>query len=141
MADAISRGTGPPAGAGSGGNFADRGGGPKISVGDGGWRRDDTQSSDGCASGCGVCGGGTFYFYRWRAGCGYRGGGADDCGDCLGRGRRTFGAKARDDYAAGGAAGYFGRPRGGEFVFYIFCGGGIGFFVAADFIFCTRDAD
>src|SRR6202021_3633017 len=91
--------------------------------------RDDTQSGDGDASGCGVCGGGVVYSFR-PGGCGgERGCGADDCGDCFGWGGWVFGAEARDGYAAGSAAGYSGRPRGGEFVLHIFRGGGFGFFV------------
>src|SRR5271168_130421 len=142
MSGAIACGTGPSAGAGSGGNFAVRGGGPiNFCARLRRERRDDTESSDSSASVCGVCGGGVVYVFWGCSGGGLGGRGVDRGGDCIGWRGRLFGADARDGDAAGSTAGYSGRSRGGEFVLHILCGGRAGFVVAADFIFCARRSD
>src|SRR5271168_1986206 len=112
MSGAIACGTGPSAGAGSGGNFAVRGGGPiNFCARLRRERRDDTESSDSSASVCGVCGGGVVYVFWGCSGGGLGGRGVDRGGDCIGWRGRLFGADARDGDAAGSTAGYSGRSR------------------------------
>src|SRR5713226_7041308 len=98
----------------------------------------DTEQSDVSASGGGIRGG----LPVWPWGMGEpHGGGADGGGDRAGRSRRASGAEEKNGHAGGRAVGHPGRPHDRKRVLHLFCSGGHGVIVAADFVFCARGGD